>query len=168
MKKQFFFCTFLPLLFLGSLFTGCISLQLPGSKNQRAKNVQTLDPVKPFKKIKADNADQTWISSNTGNTISFLSECGNANDTSLQIIESESLGAISNLSRNKTQELNYNGRQAQQTEATGEVDGVKVKIVLLVFKKNGCSYLISYGGVEKDFDQELSHFETFKENFKAP
>ncbi|WP_246845153.1 hypothetical protein [Bdellovibrio sp. NC01] len=150
------------------LFAGCVSVQLPGGKITPAKDVSFEEPSAPFKKIKAINADKTWQSEKTGNTISFLSECGGTADPSLQSIETESLSAMNNLRIVSTENLQYNGREARQTISTGEVDGVSVQLALLIFKKNGCNYTLSYGGLQKQFTPELRYFEKFKSEFKAP
>ena len=147
---------------------GCVSVELPNSKTTTAKDVQWSSPGGPFKEIKAANADRTWLSSSTGNTISYLSECGNTADPSLQILESESLSAISRMTPVSAKGFDFNGRAARESVSSGEVDGVPVQLKLLVFKKNGCNYTLSYGGVLKNFSSEEKYFEDFKKNFKAP
>lgn len=150
------------------LLSGCVSVELPNSKTTSAKDVQWSAPGGQFKEIKATNADKTWLSSRTGNTISFLSECGNAADPSLQTLESESLSALGKINTISSKIYDFNGRAARNSVSTGEVDGVPVQLELLVFKKNGCNYTLSYGGVMKQYDAEHKNFEDFKQNFKAP
>jgi hypothetical protein len=148
--------------------SGCVSVELPNSKTTSAKDVQWKAPGSPFKEIKATNADKTWLSSRTGNTISFLSECGNAADPSLQSLESESLSALGKFTPISSRIYDFNGRAARNSVSSGEVDGVPVQLELLVFKKNGCNYTLSYGGVMKQYEAEHKIFEDFKQNFKAP
>ncbi|BEV69742.1 hypothetical protein AB1A81_15635 [Bdellovibrio bacteriovorus] len=159
--KNIFVCCILSL-----LFVGCVSVNLPGRKSVPAKGVEFSSPGSPFKSIDAGNSDKAWLSSSTGNTISFVSDCGGA-DPSLQQMETESLAALSNLDV-KSDTLMFNGREARQSVATGTVDGIPVQLSLLVFKKNNCNYTLSYGGVQKQFAAELKHFEDFKAQFKAP
>ena len=148
--------------------SGCVSVELPSSKTTSAKDVQWSEPSSPFKEIKATNADKTWLSSRTGNTISFLSECGNTADPSLQTLEAESLSAVGKINTISSRIYDFNGRAARNSVSSGEVDGVPVQLELLVFKKNGCNYTLSYGGVMKQYDAEHKIFEDFKQNFKAP
>lgn len=150
------------------LLGSCVSVQFPGGKSAPAKDVEYKAPAAPYKEITTSKADKTWLSSKTGNTISYLSECGNGSDPSLSQIENESLSALSNLEVVKSEALTYNSRAAHQTVAHGEVDGIPVQISLLVFKKNGCNYTLSYGGVKEQFASEQLSFEEFKRNFKAP
>ncbi|MNT62031.1 hypothetical protein D3C72_1997190 [compost metagenome] len=62
----------------------------------------------------------------------------------------------------------FNGREAQRTIATGDIDGVPVKLSLMIFKKNNCNYTLSYGGVAKEFVREDRYFDEFLKSFKAP
>ena len=153
---------------LSLLLSSCVSVNLPGGKVTSAKDVQFAEPGTPFKSIKAANADRTWLSKKTGNTISYLSECGGTADPSLQSVETESLSALNKMQILSTDATTYNGREARQTLANGQLDGVPVQILLLIFKKNGCTYTLSYGGIEKQFSAELRQFESFKASFKAP
>ncbi|WP_413558769.1 hypothetical protein [Bdellovibrio sp. HCB209] len=149
------------------LLGSCVSVELPSGKGKPAENVAFSEPASPFASIKAKSADRAWQSSKTGNTISFLSECGNSSDPSLQTLETESLSAINKLEILKTETALFNGRESRQTISAGTIDGVPVALALVVFKKNGCNYTLSYGGVEKQFNSELPVFEKFKADFKA-
>ncbi|WP_277576826.1 hypothetical protein [Bdellovibrio svalbardensis] len=166
MRNHLRFC--ITCILLGLLFGGCVSVQLPGGKVTSAKDVQLSEPKSPFEKIKAVNADRAWLSSKTGNTISYLSECGGPGDMSLQAIENESLSAMNKLQTVSSETLIYNGREARQSISKGELDGVPVQMALLIFKKNGCTYTMTYGGLQKQFPMELNDFEKFKVDFKAP
>lgn len=150
------------------LLSSCVSVELPSGKTKPAKDVTFSEPSSPFSSIKSKSADHAWQSSKTGNTISFLSECGGTADPSLQSLETESLSALNKLEILKTETKTFNGREARQTISAGTIDGVPVALALVVFKKNGCNYTLSYGGVEKQFNSELSVFEKFKDGFKAP
>ncbi len=156
-------------IFILSLFlNACVSVELPGSKVSSAKDVQLQEPAAPFKPIKSANADRAWQSEKSGNTISYLSECGNATDPSLLQLETDSLAAVSKMDIISTKVFDFNSRAGRSTTVSGEVDGVPIKLELLVFKKNGCNFTLSFGGVLKNFDSEQKYFEDFKNHFKAP
>ncbi|UXR64252.1 hypothetical protein EZJ49_14385 [Bdellovibrio bacteriovorus] len=152
---------------LSVLLASCVSVNLPGRKSVPAKGVEFSAPSSPFKAIDSASSDKAWLSGATGNTISFVSDCGGA-DPSLQQMETESLAALSNLDVKTSDSVMFNGREARQTVATGTVDGIAVQLALVVFKKNNCNYTLSYGGVQKQFAAEQNHFEQFKAQFKAP
>lgn len=150
------------------LFVSCVSVKIPNGKVTPAEDVELKTPLAPFKEIKIGNSDKAWFSATTGNTISYSSECGGNSDLSLQQIETDSLSALSNLEIIKVEEFTYNGRAARQSLAQGQVDGIPVQLSLLVFKKNGCNFTLSYGGTKKNFEAEKHFFDTFKDHFKAP
>ncbi len=147
---------------------GCVSVNLPKQTGHKAEKVSYREPASPFSEIKSENADQAWISEKKGNTISYLSDCNNPVDPPLTQIESETLAVLNDLKILNTERINFNSRQALQTLAQGEIDGVVVRMKLVTFKKNNCSYSLVYGGLKKNFDSELPHFDSFLKGFKAP
>ncbi|MGZ6427251.1 MAG: hypothetical protein ACXWQ4_17815 [Bdellovibrio sp.] len=146
----------------------CVSVKLPSGKITPAKNVEYKAPPAPFKEIAVENSDKAWLSRETGNTISFLSECGGNIELSLKQIETDSLSALADLETLKEEEISYNGRAARQSLSKGTIDGVPVQLALLVFKKNGCNFTLIYGGKRKNFETEKRFFDTFKDSFEAP
>lgn len=143
-------------------------MQIPTGAGSPAKDVKYAKPTSPFDEIEVPSGDKAWLSQKTGNTISFLSDCKSSADPGLQQIEGESLAVFDKLKILQTKKFEFNGRDAQRTQAQGEIDGIAVKTELVTFKKNGCNFTLSYGGVAKTFESELSHFENFLESFKAP
>lgn len=162
MKNHFLVCSMFILL------GGCVSVSLPGKKVISAKDVQFEAPSSPYKEIKMAGVDKAWLSERSGNTISYFSECGNSADPSLEILESDALSAINDLTVLKADTKEFNGRESRQTVAAGKLDGIPVKMSLVLLKKNGCNYTLSYGGTAAQFDQEQTAFENFKRNFRAP
>ena len=156
------------LLILNLLLSGCVSVKIGGAKGVPASGVVLEEPTAPFKEIKSANADRAWLSGKTGNTISYFSECGNSADPSLQQLQDDALTALVDYKVVKEQDLTFNDRAAHKVTAQGQVDGVDVQISLLVFKRNGCNFTLSYGGVQKNFSKEEAVFQKFNDKFKAP
>jgi hypothetical protein len=152
----------------GLLLSGCISFQLPVGKISAAKNVKFNAPTEPFTEIKTSGSDLAWLSAKTGNTISYLSECSSNADSNLENLETDSLSVMNKVKILNSKNTKYLDVDSRQSIATGEVDGVPVQLSLVTFKKNGCTFTLSYGGVQKEFSNELNYFELFKESFKAP
>lgn len=146
----------------------CVSVKIPTGSGARAKDVKYSIPEKPFRDIENAAADQAWISEKTGNTISYVSECNGSADPTLQQLENDTLGVLNKLTVTESKEADFNGRTARSTVAEGEVDGVAVKTELLIFKRNGCNYTLSYGGILKNFEAERRHFQKFTQGFHAP
>lgn len=160
MRKHLVYCS----MFL--LLSSCVSIELPGSKPAPAKDVEFAAPAAPFSRLKNAKIDQAWISSESGNTISYFSDC--KSDPSLDSLTTQTLSALGDLKVISEKETSFNGREAKESLAEGRVDGVPVKLSILVFKKNSCNYTLTYGGTLANFPQETNTFEMFKSQFKAP
>jgi hypothetical protein len=155
-------------LLIFTFFFGCVSVNLPKQTGHKAEQVDLHVPAKPFSEMNSQNADRAWISDKTGNTISYLSDCDNPSDPTLQQLESETLGVLNEMKVLFTQNINFNSREAIDTLAEGLVDGVAVRMKLITFKKNNCSYSLVYGGLKEKFDAEIKYFNDFIKGFKAP
>lgn len=160
-------CRFLIFLFL-FLATACVSVKIPSASGNPAKDVKFDAPASPYGEIKISSADKAWLSSKTGNTISFISDCNSSEDPSLEQLQNDNLGVLEDLKVVKSDKGEFNGREALFTVAQGDVDGVPVETRLVIFKKNGCNYTLSYGGVLKTFESERHVFDSFVATFKAP
>ncbi len=153
-------CTFVGLV-------GCVSVNVGPQKPEIAKHVGISEPKAPFKKTKIEGFDRSWKSDSTGNSLGYISEC-NASDASLNQLELDALSVLQTSRVQKTQELEFNGRGARESWVEGTVDGVKISMVILVFKKNGCQYTLSMVGPQSKFAQEVSAFQEFKAGFVVP
>lgn len=150
------------------IFTGCVSVSLPSADLKRAKDVHFSEPKAPFKPLKESLADKAWISTATNNTISYLSNCNTNSDTSIEQMRNDSITVLDKVHIQEEKNIDYNGRVALLTNAIGEVDGIAVQIKILIFKKNNCSYTLTYSGTKKRFTKEGQFFDSFVESFKAP
>ena len=148
--------------------SSCVSVSLPNSSGWKSTAVELQAPSKPFELMDNKNADKAWISQKNGNTISYLSDCGSPLDPPLQQIESDTLNFLENLKIISSESRVFNGRESLETWAQGNIDGVAVKMRVLTFKKNNCSYSLVYGGVKDKFNSELGAFDQFLKGFKAP
>lgn len=146
----------------------CISVQLPKEKIAKNAQVTATAPGAPFSEIKAEMADKIWLSSNTGNSISYLSECSNQDDKSLDQFQRDVLSALQNPQTASSEKIKFQGREAQKSLTHGMVDGVKVSVWTLIFAKGNCSYSFSYVGLTSKIDSELKIFETFLQGIEVP
>jgi hypothetical protein len=149
------------------LLNSCISVSL-SPKITKSERVSFKAPPLPFESISSPEADQAWQDRKAGNLISFLTACKDQADPSLETIEKDLLSSVDSIKILKSESEFFDGRESHKTLAQGTVDGIPTKIQILVFKKNNCSYSLSYVGVEKSFDQDLPIFNKFLESFKAP
>lgn len=148
---------------------GCVSVNLGGaSAGKRATGVHAPSPQKPFTSSAREDVDGAWINEKTGNLISYLSDCQDSSDPSLDSILQGALMGLSELKIDSSESPMIQGREARRIVAVGKVDGVPSKIDILTFKRNHCIYILSYVGVQKAFDQDHGQFETFLRGFQAP
>ncbi|MEI7973510.1 MAG: hypothetical protein WCH11_04000, partial [Bdellovibrio sp.] len=88
--------------------------------------------------------------------------------TSLQELQNDSWNSLKSLKVLSQKELEFNSRAALESSVEGGLDGAKVRMQLLVFRKNGCSYILSFVGRPSLQSQELQVFEQFKQGFVVP
>lgn len=154
--------------FLSLTISGCVSVNLGGHNTHKADGIDFQMPSAPFVKEDNSNVDQSWIDPKTGNTISYLSECGDPADPGLTSIESGALSGLHSLQYLSQKKFSYNHRRARRVKVKGSVDGVPSMVDMIVFKKNGCIYILSYVGVEKHFSGGQDQFDEFVARFQAP
>jgi len=147
--------------------SGCVTVNLPKGSEGRSPSVEIQEPSKAFESIKSENADRAWKHSQSGATISFLSDC-NDNPDSLQNFESDSLNALKSAKVLKSESTRINNREGQRIQILGALEGIPMKMELLAFRKNGCDYILSFVARQTAFDLQLTEFDKFIAGFQAP
>jgi hypothetical protein len=112
-------------------------------------------------------SDQAWISSKTGNIISYLSSC-NGEDPELKVLEADSVSVLESGKVESSENLEFNHRQALLSHILGKVDGIEVFLEVLSFKKNNCYFTINYTGKKEQQSAEQFIFKSFLNSFKVP
>lgn len=149
--------------------TGCVTVNLGGgSEGKRAEGVALREPSNPFSKEKRGDVDGAWKNPSNGNVISYLSDCRDPSDPTLETIVQGVVAGLSELKYESNERRLFQSREALRVVASGKVDGVPSKTELLVFKRNQCIYILSYVGVQRAFEANRSDFEKFVEGFRAP
>lgn len=147
--------------------TACVSVQLPLGPVPKAEKAKAKAPQLPFEVFVSQNADESWISSKTGNTISYLSECKKTNEK----IEEVALELSQVIESSKVVKSNrglVSSKPSSDLIVTGKVDSHKVKMAISVFKTDDCLFSLTYGGLDDKFEQEIKFFEEFKAGFQTP
>jgi len=148
--------------------SGCVSVNLPLGKPAKAKDIALTEPAEPFAKFSTGAVDRAWQNKKNGNTIGYLTDCNPSDDLDLKALESEALSALNSLKVTAHDNFSFNDREAIRTTAQGQVDGVSVSMSLVIFKKNGCSFTLSYVGRSKVFQTNETDFTNFVERFQVP
>jgi hypothetical protein len=155
--------------FLISVLAGCVTVTLDNSgKGKRAEGVALKDPSSPFQKDLREEVDSAWKNPKNGNVISYLSDCKDPADPPLKQIVQGVLEGLTDLKIESEESPTHQGREARRVTAWGKVDGVPTGIELLVFKRNTCTYILTYVGVKKYFAENNADFNRFVESFRAP
>lgn len=151
-----------------TVLSGCVSVELGSNKTQKAVGVKLSAPTAPFQKSTGDNVDAIWRNAGNANAISFISDCGDTSDPSLQSIEQGVLSGLYPYSYQSQKDLQFEGRAARRIQVEGQVDGVKSTVELLIFKRNSCIYILSYVGLAQHHSENQQQFEDFIQGFHAP
>lgn len=153
------------LLFLAFL-AGCISVNLSQESLESADEVRFIPPGNPFEEIASKAADRSWRNPKNGNTITYVSECGDVGRVNLKEV-AKTLMKVQNLEVSSQTEVTHNGVKAVVSRGAQQDHSKTVAVELLTFKMNQCLFNLAYLGLEKDLTSNRSVFEKFKENFKG-
>ena len=149
------------------ILSSCVSVSIEKHENvDKAKNYSILTPSAPFTLKSKEPFDKFWLNPKNANAIALITACGKI-DPTLEDLVQNSLAGINDLEKINTSRFDYNKRVALSQTHTGDVDGVKIKILSLAFKKNHCNYSLSYFGKAKNFDADLEEFNKVKNNFRV-
>ena len=146
----------------------CVSVKLPVSSNvpEKADNISFKAPEAPFQSAKSPSSDEMWISSKTASTISFYTSCS-PSEPPLKNIRASAFAGLESMNISKEENITMSEREALKSDIEGKAEGVPVKIQFIVFKKNSCSYHLSYVSLKENFEKEIAHFTKFVRNFRA-
>lgn len=149
------------------LLTSCVSVQLPFGTVPKAEKALVTIPNSPFVSLSTSTADEAWISEKTGNTISYLSECKKSEEK-VEEVALDAARAVDNAKILKTSSSLIDSKHASEVLVSGKVDSHKVKMAVTAFKNRDCTFSLTYGGLEQNFEEELKEFVEFKKGFKIP
>jgi hypothetical protein len=153
---------------LALTLAGCVSVSFGPKEPKRARDVRYTAPGRPFAPDQREEVDAAWKNAANGNLISFISDCQDDSDPTLDAIVEGALDGLADMKIESTQSPRVQGREGRRVLAAGKVDGVPSKIDLLAFKRNRCIYIVTYVGVQGSFSADHQAFDAFIEGFRAP
>jgi hypothetical protein len=156
------------LISIGASLPACVSVSLDKSKVRRSENYRVNAPASPFIRHDSTHVDHAWKNQKSGTIISVISECSESIDPALSLLRDEVLRPLTGLMIESDKEVSFQNRGAIRSFARGRVDGVDSAVDLLVFKKNGCSYVLSLVGTPADVRDDQPKFDAFLKGFEAP
>lgn len=146
----------------------CVSIDIPKNELKRSNTYSYKKPNSDlFKSKETPNLDILWVHANNGNSISILSDCSSNYDPSLKQIKNGITSGINNLETKSSNYKTYNKRKALFTHIIGDVDGVLSEFDLVIFKKDGCVYTLTYVATKNSYKATKQIFDDFVLNFKV-
>ncbi|MCB0347571.1 MAG: hypothetical protein KDD37_01985 [Bdellovibrionales bacterium] len=150
------------------ILTSCVSVQLQKPLVlEKSKYYSLVVPSKPFVRMEQTGMDQYWRNAKNANSISLQTACSENYDPSFQDLSYQNIQGIDEIKKVVESKFDYNSRVGLKSEYEGLVDGISVVIKLVVFKKNNCSYVISYFGKKQSIESDLHTFNKFVNNFRV-
>ena len=164
LNKIFYILTPLIILVMAS---ACVSVKIPmTAAPEKATDVSAKSPSAPFKSSSSANSDGMWVSSKTASTITYFTSCS-PNEPALKTIRSTAFSSLEGVDVSKEENITINEREGLKSNIEGKLEGVPVKVQFIVFKKNSCSYHLSYVALKENFEKELDQFTNFVKNFRV-
>jgi hypothetical protein len=153
--------------------SACVSVKLGDGQAKRSEGVNFAAPADAaYQKLETPRADAAWKNAKNGNTIAFQSACGEASEAPLEAVAQELLGAFDAnfgaIVEPQMQRRPFDGREAIDLEADGKVDGVATRMRAILYRKNGCSYILTHIGRTQWHASDREIFEKFTRSFRAP
>jgi len=150
------------------LLPRCVSVRFGDGETQRNTEVRFTPPANDFKTVDTKTLDREWRHQRDGATISYLSDCFNKSDPSLESIFEGITHEIEDIFVVEKSKTEYAEREALNTIVEGKVDGVLTRFQLFIFKKNHCTYILTYASKADVFGQHQNEFLKFVKGFSPP
>lgn len=163
------------------LFCGgsaCVSVNIGPAKVEKSSGVVFAEPTGNFKALEDGPADVAWNNSHTGSTIAFQSNCADTSDAPLESIATDLFAGFEQSKDLRNERISFDGREALDREIEGKVDGVSTRVRAIIYKKNRCSYVLTFVTLSKSLvadtankaatNGDATQFERFAASFKAP
>lgn len=161
------------------LSTACVSVNIGGGKVEKSDGVKFSEPSSGFKAIKNARADGAWNRASTGSTIAYQSSCGDTAESPLESLAEDLFAGFESGKRLKSERAPFDGREALDVEHEGKVDGVATRVRALIYRKNQCTYVLTFVTLPKSLvaatsskpdpsNGDADEFAKFLSSFKAP
>jgi hypothetical protein len=148
--------------------TSCALLGGSDDQEMKSKDFKFSSPASPYKKVSISSADYVYQSEKTGSTIAINSLCQKYSDVKLDNLKSNILVGVDNLKVDQERTVTFNDREGKRTIAYGSTDGVRIRVDILIFKKNNCTFDLAFISRPDLYMTEAKIFEDFLVGFKVP
>jgi len=119
-----------------------------------------------WQRIGISDNDLAWEGKG-GELIAVNATCSGHGDPSLQVLTNHLLIGFEDRVVRQRETLEIAGRAALRTQVEASIDGVGRELELLVLKRDGCVYDMSYVAPPSSFQASLPVFRSLVESFEA-
>ncbi len=148
--------------------TSCVSVSIGPKAGEQSKGVQFTAPPAPYESLKHPRSDGAWQNTKNGNSISYFSSCNDPAEPPLESLSRDLFSELGEIKMLHQRLTTFNNREAINQEVEGKVDGVLTRIHAVLFRKNSCTYTLSFIGVPGAYESDRAVFEGFLRGFQAP
>jgi hypothetical protein len=150
---------------IAMLSQSCVSVSI-GAKSPEENSRRPFEatpPVIPYQLLSNGSFKLT-----SGRILLSLQDCMPNADLPLEILSRESLKNLTDPKVLEEKSVLHQGRRSVQIIAQGELDGLQIKMMQQVLKKDGCSYFFTLSGSPKNFEQDLQSFSDWVQAQELP
>jgi hypothetical protein len=126
------------------------------------KSEYSIDFIHPdWQEIPPEDSDRAFLNRKNGDVIIANSFCNKYQDNELSTLAERALSGIGKLTYENKMETTFNNKEAYIIYANGKLDGVKVYLKLMNYRRNNCYYdflMISSSKITKPRDSLFSKF----------
>lgn len=166
----------LPVRFLGPSLLLLVSLVLTACAGKgtfrdgiyygQEAHYRLVPPGGPWERVSISGNDLAWEGA-AGEVIAVNALCSEHGDPSLQVLTNHLLMGFEDRKVVERESLQLAGRAALRTRVSASLDGVLRELELLVLKKDGCVYDLSYLAPPSTFEARLPDFHAVVQSFEA-
>lgn len=147
-------------------FAGCISVNIAPESLSPAENPKYTKPSAPFVEVESSSADKTWRNPKNGNSITYVSECGEVKSLNLKQVAKTLLKAQGIKIKSQNTIL-LNEIEAIESIGFRQTKDQVIQVELVTIRLKNCMFNLAYLGSEKALKEDESEFQKFKEKFKG-
>lgn len=162
MKKQLvatFFIILVPF-----IFVSCVSTLLKEKAPTFSNEISFKNPQSPFERQRTE-VFPAWRNPQSGNVITIISDCQNAASSSLSSLHRLVENSLEKVAVNSEETIEFQGRPAISRAVQAELDGHRIELYSLSFKRVNCGYVSSLSGKPGSLDTDKKIYEQFLNGF---
>lgn len=111
--------------------------------------------------------DLAFMAKDSTHSMAINSTCEGHEDAPLAVLTQHLLMGFTDRTRVSQELRPMDGRESLQSHYQARLDGVPIELLLVVMKKDGCVYDLTYLAPKGRFDEKLDSFERLLQQFRT-